>query len=107
MRLGFHEIKGAGWSSSAYPPSTVTMPSVPFIAASLASWPPSRWRCAVHAMLSAEGEYARLEINTNLLRAMAVETGRLLCEGKTIHVGRSVAVAEACLTMMQVSSMLT
>ncbi len=40
----------------------------------------------------------RLEIKTNLLRAMAVETGRLLCEGKTTHVGRSVAVAEARLT---------
>ena len=40
----------------------------------------------------------RLEIKTNLLRAMAVETGRLLCEGKTMHVGRSVAVAEARLT---------
>jgi uncharacterized protein (TIGR00369 family) len=54
--------------------------------------------CAVHTMLPAGVGYTTLEIKTNLLRPITVETGCLLCEGKTIHVGRSVAVAEARLT---------
>ncbi len=54
--------------------------------------------CAVHTMLPAGVGYTTLEIKTNLLRPITVETGRLLCEGKTVHVGRSVAAAEARLT---------
>ncbi len=54
--------------------------------------------CAVHTMLPAGVGYTTLEIKTNLLRPITVETGRLLCEGKTVHVGRSAAVAEARLT---------
>ncbi len=51
--------------------------------------------CAVHTMLPAGVGYTTLEIKTNLLRPIAVETGRLLCKEKTIHVGRSIATAEA------------
>ncbi len=54
--------------------------------------------CAVHTMLPAGVGYTTLEIKTNLLRPIAVETGRLLCEGKTIHVGGRIATAEARLT---------
>ena len=54
--------------------------------------------CAVHTMLPAGTGYTTLEIKTNLLRPITVETGRLLCEGKAIHVGKRVATAEARLT---------
>ncbi len=54
--------------------------------------------CAVHTMLPAGVGYTTLEIKTNLLRPITVETGRLLCEGKTIHVGGRIATAEARLT---------
>jgi uncharacterized protein (TIGR00369 family) len=54
--------------------------------------------CAVHTMLPAGVGYTTLEIKTNLLRPITAETGRLLCEGKAIHVGGRVAIAEARLT---------
>jgi uncharacterized protein (TIGR00369 family) len=54
--------------------------------------------CAVHTMLPAGVGYTTLEIKTNLLRPITAETGRLLCEGKAIHVGGRVATAEARLT---------
>ncbi len=54
--------------------------------------------CAVHTMLPAGVGYTTLELKVNLLRAVTIETGRLLCEGKTIHVGGRIATAEARLT---------
>ncbi len=54
--------------------------------------------CAIHTKLPAGAGYTTLEIKTNLLRSITVETGRLLCEGRTIHVGGRVATAEARLT---------
>jgi uncharacterized protein (TIGR00369 family) len=50
--------------------------------------------CAVHTTLPAGVGYATLEIKTNLLRPITVETGRLLCLGETIHIGGRVAIAE-------------
>src|SRR5918998_6772602 len=43
--------------------------------------------CAVHSMLPAGAGYTTLEIKVNFVRAMTAETGRLLCEGRAIHVG--------------------
>jgi uncharacterized protein (TIGR00369 family) len=54
--------------------------------------------CAVHSMLPEGVGYTTLEIKTNLLRPITIETGRLLCEGRAIHVGGRVATAEARLT---------
>lgn len=54
--------------------------------------------CAVHTMLPAGVGYTTLEIKTNLLRPITTETGRLFCEGKAIHVGGRIAIAEAHLT---------
>lgn len=54
--------------------------------------------CAVHTMLPAGVGYTTLELKTNLLRPITVETGRLLCEGRAIHVGGRIATAEARLT---------
>jgi uncharacterized protein (TIGR00369 family) len=54
--------------------------------------------CAVHTTLPAGTGYTTIELKVNLLRAITAETGRLLCEGKTVHVGGRIATAEARLT---------
>lgn len=54
--------------------------------------------CAVHTTLPAGAGYTTVEIKTNLLRPITVETGRLRCEGVTVHVGGRIATAEARLT---------
>ena len=51
--------------------------------------------CAVHTMLSADVGYTTVELKVNFLRPITTRTGRLLCEGKTIHVGGRIATAEA------------
>ena len=51
--------------------------------------------CAVHTMLPAGVGYTTVELKANFLRPITARTGRLLCEGKTIHVGGRLATAEA------------
>ena len=51
--------------------------------------------CAVHTMLPAGVAYTTVELKVNFLRPITAETGRLLCEGKAIHVGGRIATAEA------------
>ncbi len=54
--------------------------------------------CAVHTTLPAGTGYTTIELKVNLLRPITTETGRLFCEGKTVHVGGRIATAEARLT---------
>ena len=54
--------------------------------------------CAVQTMLPQDVGYTTLELSLNLVRGITVATGRVLCEGRTIHVGRRTATAEARLT---------
>jgi uncharacterized protein (TIGR00369 family) len=51
--------------------------------------------CAVHTMLPAGVGYTTVELKVNFLRPITLRTGRLLCEGTTIHVGGYIAAAEA------------
>jgi uncharacterized protein (TIGR00369 family) len=51
--------------------------------------------CAVHTMLPAGVRYTTVELKVNFLRPITLKTGRLLCEGTTIHVGGRIATAEA------------
>ena len=51
--------------------------------------------CAVHTELPVGAGYTTVELKVNLLRPITAETGRLLCEGETIHVGGRIATAEA------------
>ena len=51
--------------------------------------------CAVHTELPAGVGYTTIELKVNLLRPISASTGRLLCEGSTIHVGGRIATAEA------------
>lgn len=50
--------------------------------------------CAVHSTLPAGVGYTTLELKVNFLRPLTARTGRVRCEGRTIHVGGSVATAE-------------
>jgi len=50
--------------------------------------------CAVHSTLPAGVAYTTVELSINLVRPLTHETGRVLCEGKVIHVGGRVATAE-------------
>ena len=51
--------------------------------------------CAVHTLLPAGVGYTTVELKVNFLRPIFAKTGRLLCEGKSIHVGGRIATAEA------------
>jgi uncharacterized protein (TIGR00369 family) len=51
--------------------------------------------CAVHTMLLAGIGYTTVELKVNFLRPITLQTGRLLCEGTTIHVGSRIATAAA------------
>jgi uncharacterized protein (TIGR00369 family) len=50
--------------------------------------------CAVQSTLPAGTRYTTLEMKANLLRPLTQQTGRLLCEGRVIHVGGRIATAE-------------
>ena len=54
--------------------------------------------CAVHTGLPAGVGYTTVELKVNFLRPITTATGRLLCEGTSIHVGGRIATAEARLT---------
>lgn len=51
--------------------------------------------CAVHTALPAGVGYTTVELKVNFLRPIGLRTGRVLCEGRTIHVGGRIATAEA------------
>lgn len=50
--------------------------------------------CAVHTTLPAGVGYTSLEIKTNFLRPMTVETGKVTAKGWVTKAGRSAAFAE-------------
>ena len=50
--------------------------------------------CAVHSSLAAGVRYTTLEMKTNFVRPMTVDTGLVRCEGTVIHLGARVATAE-------------
>jgi uncharacterized protein (TIGR00369 family) len=59
----------------------------------------SAMACAVHSTLAAGERYTTLEVKTNFVRPITVETGRVRCEGVVIHRGGTVATAEARLVV--------
>lgn len=54
--------------------------------------------CAVHSVLPAGSGYTTVELTATLVRPITLDTGRLRCEGSTIHVGGRMATAEGRLT---------
>jgi uncharacterized protein (TIGR00369 family) len=55
--------------------------------------------CAVHTTLAVGERYTTLEVKTNFVRPLTVETGRVRCEGVVVHRGGTVATAEAKLVV--------
>jgi uncharacterized protein (TIGR00369 family) len=53
--------------------------------------------CAVHTTLEAGEAYTTAEFKVNFLRPITPETGEVVCEGKVVHRGRTLAVSEATL----------
>lgn len=54
--------------------------------------------CAVHSTLAAGERYTTLEVKTNFVRPITLDTGRVRCEGVVIHRGGTIATAEGKLT---------
>ena len=54
--------------------------------------------CAVHSTLPAGVGYTSVDLNVKFLRGMTTGTGRVTCEGRVVHRGRRIALAEATLT---------
>eukprot|EP01037_Dinobryon_pediforme_P047642 gene47642-61964_t len=50
--------------------------------------------CAVHSVLPQGQGYTTLELKVNLIRALTDKTGPVRAEGKVVHVGNRVGVAE-------------
>ncbi|HXG86696.1 MAG TPA: PaaI family thioesterase [Vicinamibacterales bacterium] len=51
--------------------------------------------CCVHSTLDAGDRYTTLEIKVNYLKAVTVDTGRVLAIATLVHSGRTTALAEA------------
>jgi EmrB/QacA subfamily drug resistance transporter len=50
--------------------------------------------CAVHTTLGPDTGYTTIELKVNYVRAITRETGRIVCEGKIVHRGGTIATAE-------------
>ncbi len=50
--------------------------------------------CAVHSVLEGGVGYTTLEVKTNFVRTITVDTGLVRCEGTVLHPGRKVLTAE-------------
>lgn len=51
--------------------------------------------CAVITVLALGESSNTLEIKTNFLRSVGLDTGEITCEGRVVHRGRRIAVSEA------------
>lgn len=51
--------------------------------------------CAAHSILPAGVGYSTLETKVNFVRPIAIDTGRVRCEGRVINPGRQIITAEA------------
>jgi uncharacterized protein (TIGR00369 family) len=54
--------------------------------------------CAVHTLLERGVGYTTLEVKTNFVRPITLDTGPIRCEGTVVHRGSRVATAEGRLT---------
>lgn len=53
--------------------------------------------CSVQTLLAKGEAYATAEFKINLLRPITTRTGEVVCEGRVVHKGRTLAVSEATL----------
>lgn len=50
--------------------------------------------CAVHTKLPAGTGYTTIEFKVNLVRPLSEQTGEVICEGRVVHMGRTIATSE-------------
>src|SRR5213080_930415 len=50
--------------------------------------------CAIHTTLQAGERYTTLEVKTNFVRPITIDTGTVRCEGVVVHRGATIATAE-------------
>jgi uncharacterized protein (TIGR00369 family) len=50
--------------------------------------------CAVHTRLAAGQAYTTVEMKVNMVRAVTPAMGKLRCEGRVLHLGKSIATSE-------------
>jgi uncharacterized protein (TIGR00369 family) len=62
--------------------------------------------CAVHSTLGVAERYTTLEVKTNFLRPITLETGRVRSEGLIVHRGSTIATAEGKLTAIESGKLL-
>lgn len=53
--------------------------------------------CAVHTKMPKGMGYSTIEFKVHLVRPIFKHTGEVLCEGKVVHIGRTIATSEATL----------
>lgn len=53
--------------------------------------------CAVQTLLEKGETYTTAEFKVNLIRPITPRTGEVVCEGRVVHKGRTLAVSEATL----------
>lgn len=53
--------------------------------------------CCIHTLLGKGEGYSTVEFKVNFLRPISPHTGEVVCEGKVVHKGRTIAVSEATL----------
>ena len=53
--------------------------------------------CCVQTLLAKGEAYTTAEFKVNLIRPIGTNTGEVVCEGKVVHRGRTLAVSEATL----------
>ncbi len=53
--------------------------------------------CCVHTMMAKGEGYSTVEFNVKLMRPITVNTGEVVCEGRVVQRGRTIAFAEATL----------
>jgi uncharacterized protein (TIGR00369 family) len=64
----------------------------------LATLADSALGCAVHTKLPAGTGYTTVEVKINFTRRVTVESGRVVCEGTVVTMGRRLATSEARIT---------
>ena len=62
--------------------------------------------CSVHSTLKAGDRYTTLEVKTNFVRPITLETGRVRCEGVIVHRGSTIATAEGKVTAIESGQLL-
>ena len=50
--------------------------------------------CAVHTALPAGTGYTTVEFKVNLVRPLSEHSGEVVCEGRVLHLGRTIATSE-------------